>query len=130
LDDEADLGFDRRVDQLYTVSRRGQAVTVPPSAVRTTDWVLGTDNKWYPASRFGLGQRGVTIGNALRTALGLAAIYKLFQAVTDEEFDTVEYPAWFRATFIEEHVEEQGCCCPACDRRVRERISRWTTASR
>jgi hypothetical protein len=55
--------------------------------------------------------------------LGLAAIavgvYKLGQAIFDEDFGGGEFPQWFRDQLRDEHITQNGCRCPRCRRRIR-----------
>jgi hypothetical protein len=52
--------------------------------------------------------------------LGTALLaFKVLQAATDEDFDSVEYPSWFRDQMINTHVQAHGHVCPECDCRTR-----------
>lgn len=53
-------------------------------------------------------------------ALGIVG-YKVAQAVTDEDFGTVEFPARFRRELIAAHIARDGRRCPRCRRHVRRR---------
>jgi len=38
--------------------------------------------------------------------------YKGLQAILDEDFETTEFPAWFRRELIEDHIARYGSWCP------------------
>jgi 5-methylcytosine-specific restriction endonuclease McrA len=51
---------------------------------------------------------------------GAIAIYKGWQAVADDVFETVEFPASFRHELIADHLAERGSWCPSCNEAVEE----------
>lgn len=63
-----------------------------------------------------------------KVALGVTAIaavgvltYKIGQAIGDEDFGTVEFPAWFRKELIAKHIAAHGSFCFGCSNRVPRR---------
>lgn len=42
-------------------------------------------------------------------------LHKCWQALTDHEFQTVEFPASFRHELIDEHIANHGSWCPGCE---------------
>jgi hypothetical protein len=123
------------VEPKYTVYREGSQRLQTIEHVLRGDWVLTTEGTWslaagcepfatrfrapaQPLEPLLLTLGRVALGSVV-TALGAVAAYKLGQAVFDEEFDSVEFPAWFRAELIDTHVDRFGSWCPRCRRRVR-----------
>jgi len=67
--------------------------------------------------------RSPGFGETILKGLGLAAIavgvYKLGQAIFDEDFGGGEFPQRYRDEVRDEHVARHGCRCPRCRRQVR-----------
>ena len=67
-------------------------------------------------------QRGTpSVGQLVFGAIGVLVFMKAGQALSDEEFNSIEFPAGFRRRFIDAHVERRGTRCLACRRRVPRR---------
>jgi hypothetical protein len=67
----------------------------------------------------------LTIGKVALGATAIAAVgvltYKIGQAIFDEDFGTVEFPAWFRQELIGKHRAAHGSFCFGCSNRVPRR---------
>jgi hypothetical protein len=122
---------------VYTVDRGGLSMQVPQTEVLATDWVLCVDGQWRLGQELGFGLPPVLLVQArptvpiptfdrLVSGLGkllgggviAVAVYKSWQMATDEVFDSVEFPAWFREELIAEHIKVYGSYCPECGYRV------------
>jgi hypothetical protein len=118
----------------YLVWANGAGWWVPQNELRDDDLVQSTDGSWRPANTFAefagmFGQPAVqpperdhplvTIGKVLLASAAAVSVgvvtYKFVQAMTDEDFGTTEFPAWFRRELIDEHVARTGWYCTGCD---------------
>lgn len=94
------------------------------------DEVLGADGVWRRAATYAelapwvpAASSSVSLGGFLLSAalglLGVVGVYKIGQALVDEDFGGRHFPAWFRDELINAHLDGHGAYCPACERRVR-----------
>lgn len=100
--------------------------------LRATDLLLDANGEWHPATAYPeLASLVVvpeqpksdvigTIAKVALVAVGGFALYKIGQAVFDEDFGGRAYPAWFRREKIASHVKAHGTFCFDCRRHVRE----------
>lgn len=119
----ADLGGLRSTDEVVVlgaswarVSTRSELasfvrdpVPATPPASTPQEWILRALRT--PAAKVAAG---------VVVSVGMAALgFKALQALTDYDFETVEYPAWFRRALIDAHVRDHGCVCLRCGKRRR-----------
>jgi hypothetical protein len=115
----------KREGRAYRVEAKAFHAWARQGNLLATDQLRATTGAWRPATSFAtLKQYLPASGFEAWLKLGAAvaagvAIYKVGQAIFDEDFGTRHYPEWFRRQQIDEHVAAHGAFCPSCERRVR-----------